>query len=442
MDSQDETRKISEARTTNFLTRSLHHSIPTDTCLSTMTEREGDANDDSTIYTCQSFKQNTAMKNGAVVVAAASRLLQRNRRRIRYKPRPRWRVRLCVEQQIAHALQENMFEVEFRMSEPSFRKLTAFLKQHMKPEKLRQRGDSVDVVTKVAVALRWFGGASYIDLMRRFGLSKSTVFKCVNEVIDAINRSKDIGYMKWPKTVEECQQLAAGFSERSGIYNNRHLITNAVGMIDGLFIRTKLPSKKETKNVEAFRSGHKKAIGLNAQCVCDSQLRFLWCSVRTPGKTNDLKAYHASKVSELIESLPPGFFVGGDNAYQNSEHLIVPIPGGNLNEKEDAFNFFFSQLRVRIENAFALLVNKWGILWKPLRVALSRQPALFLCLCKLHNYCIDQKEKKLGHVTIDGTSIPSHASHYLFSLLRSRLVCPYVLRFLHQFWTHCQSKTG
>ena len=122
-----------------------------------MTEREGDANDDSTIYTCQSFKQNTAMKYGAVVVAAASRLLQRNRRRIRYKPRPRWRVRLCVEQQIAHALQENMFEVEFRMSEPSFRKLTAFLKQHMKPEKLRQRRDSVDVVTKVAVALRWFG---------------------------------------------------------------------------------------------------------------------------------------------------------------------------------------------------------------------------------------------------------------------------------------------
>jgi hypothetical protein len=164
-------------------------------------------------------------------------------------------------------------------------------------------------------------------------------------------------------------------------------------MLDGLFVTTRAPTSSETKCPDDFRSGHKKATGLNCQALCDSALQFLFVSVKSPGKTNDLKAYHMSVLSELIEKLPEGYFCGGDNAYCNTEHLLVPFPGQNLGQREDSFNYFLSQLRVRIENTFALLVAQWGILWHPLRVRLKNQPKLIKCLFKLHNFCIDEKER-------------------------------------------------
>jgi hypothetical protein len=60
----------------------------------------------------------------------------------------------------------------------------------------------------------------------------------------------------------------------------------------------------------------------------------------TTGKTNDLKAYCFSKLSEMIEGLLSGYFVGGDSAYVNSKHLIVPFSGENISPDEDTFNYY------------------------------------------------------------------------------------------------------
>jgi hypothetical protein len=194
--------------------------------------------------------------------------------------------------------------------------------------------------------------------------------------------------------VDECNQIASGWAELSGPSESRGLFTTVIGMLDGLLISTKSTSRFETKRPEDFRSGQKKKIGLNRQTVCDSSLRFLFISVKTPGKTNDLKAYRMSKLSQLIENLPEGYCCGGDNAYINTGHLIVPFPGQNLAQCMDSFNYFLNQLRIHIENAFALLVGRWGILWRPLSVRLKNQPNLIKCLCKLHNFCIDEKERQ------------------------------------------------
>ena len=118
-----------------------------------------------------------------------------------------------------------------------------------------------------------------------------------------------------------------------------------------------------------------------------------------------------SKLSQLIENLPEGYFCGGDNAYCNSEHLLVPFPGQNLDQRMDSFNYFLSQLRIRIENAFALLVARWGILWRPLRVRLKNQPSLIKCLCKLHNFCIDEKERAPPLSAPPGTPPPTAETH-------------------------------
>ena len=100
-----------------------------------------------------------------------------------------------------------------------------------------------------------------------------------------------------------------------------------------------------------------------------------------------------SAVSDWIENLPEGYLCGGDNAYINADHLLVPFPGHNLSPKKNSFNYFLSQLRICIENAFALLVRWWGILWRPLNVGLKNQTMLVESLFKLHNFCIDEKER-------------------------------------------------
>ena len=83
-----------------------------------------------------------------------------------------------------------------------------------------------------------------------------------------------------------------------------------------------------------------------------------------PGSTYDNVAFdHAKDLKELINSLPRGLYVVADAAYTLSESVLVPFTGAHwLNSANDAFNFYLSQLRIRVEMAFGRLVNKFRIL--------------------------------------------------------------------------------
>ena len=59
----------------------------------------------------------------------------------------------------------------------------------------------------------------------------------------------------------------------------------------------------------------------------------------------------------------------------------------------DSFNFHLSQLRMKVEQAFGILVQRRGILWKPLRISFDRRPKLVRALFHLHNFCIDGGSK-------------------------------------------------
>jgi hypothetical protein len=61
-------------------------------------------------------------------------------------------------------------------------------------------------------------------------------------------------------------------------------------------------------------------------------------------------------------------------------------------EKNDSFNFYLSQLRIRIEMCFGLMVTKWRILTMPLCIRLCNVPLLFGAIAILHNYCINERE--------------------------------------------------
>jgi hypothetical protein len=71
------------------------------------------------------------------------------------------------------------------------------------------------------------------------------------------------------------------------------------------------------------------------------------------------------------------------------------VSGGTM----DSYNFYHSQLRIRIECAFGMLTKRWAILRSaiPVGVTVAKTVALVLALAKLHNYCIEED----CHVTPD-----------------------------------------
>jgi hypothetical protein len=57
----------------------------------------------------------------------------------------------------------------------------------------------------------------------------------------------------------------------------------------------------------------------------------------------------------------------------------------------DSYNFYLSQLRIRIEMAFGLLCGKWAILQRPLQVNLKNAGRLLMCCARLHNFVINER---------------------------------------------------
>lgn len=166
-----------------------------------------------------------------------------------------------------------------------------------------------------------------------------------------------------------------------------------VACVDGLFIKTHAPSPKDTANVIGYYSGQKSAYGINVQAMCTADYRFCSMSAISPGATNDWAAWNRSKLSKAVGRLPKGYYILGDAAYPLSDQLLTPYPGKNLPLGEDSFNFHLSQLRVKIEQSFGILVATWGILWRPLRVQYAGRTDLITALFHLHNFLRDENVK-------------------------------------------------
>jgi len=168
---------------------------------------------------------------------------------------------------------------------------------------------------------------------------------------------------------------------------------SCIGALDGFLLRIVAPPANIVGNVSSFYSGHYCTYGINLQAICDADCRFYFLALAAPGKTGDVKAIAKTSVPNWLESLPPGYFVASDCAYNITEHLVAPYSGfTHFLEDNDNFNFYLSQMRIRIEMSFGIMVTKWRILRSPLCVKLSNVPRLINAIARLHNYCIIEQE--------------------------------------------------
>lgn len=224
------------------------------------------------------------------------------------------------------------------------------------------------------------------------GISHTDVFRSVWSVVDAVNASSVLAF-KYPSDWEEQQKIADGFKKNTiGIFDC------CAGAIDGILIWTERPSDKHCEIAEVgskkFFCGRKKKFGLNMQATCDHEKRFLDIYVKHPASTSDYLAFCSSPLYCNLEKegfMKPGLCIFGDNAYVNATYMATPYKAVKDGPK-DAYNYFHSNVRINIECAFGMLVHRWGILCRPMSamLPLSKVTSMVRCLCRLHNFCIDE----------------------------------------------------
>jgi hypothetical protein len=56
---------------------------------------------------------------------------------------------------------------------------------------------------------------------------------------------------------------------------------------------------------------------------------------------------------------------------------------------DDNFNYYSSQIQIRIEMAFGLMFKKWAILQKPFMIKLKDVWEFVVAVGQLHNNCIN-----------------------------------------------------
>ena len=120
------------------------------------------------------------------------------------------------------------------------------------------------------------------------------------------------------------------------------------------------------------------------QAFCDSKCRFVLASAKMVASSYDNTAYCATQLSkDNIKGslLDKKYHVVLDEAYPCTNQEMSPYKGQKLTREQDVFKFFLSKNRQVIERAFCILIQRWGVFWRPMRVGMKNRNTIVNCMC-------------------------------------------------------------
>ena len=300
------------------------------------------------------------------------------------------------------------FRRSYRMEPESFRTLVGivrptYLARFSQKSRAQLRAER-KLHHALAASLRLCAGGSYLDIKLIHGFSRAKLFDVFWDCVYACDGALNLEPFFDEKGMKERAEF---FGRRTG-----GIMGGCVGCIDGLFVEVIRPS---TDNSLHYTS-RKGKFGVNVQAICDHKYRFTWMSALATGSTHDSAAWGLTELYDQIGIIVP-YYINGDAAYPASEVLLVPFKGIRLSKDKDAFNYFQSAVRIRIENSFGILRNRWLILKKPIQFNPLRVPMLIRVLMKLHNFIIDMEDPepprevflfRSSHVHMSRASVRQH----------------------------------
>ena len=324
---------------------------------------------------------------------------------------------VTIFQQRDRGLGETYFRRAYRMHYESFWCLHEKLEDGIESARLKSRGyekkggraggnyslppvrnGPITTSVRLACALRFFAGGSPYDIMGKYDISHSQMMESVWYVVEAVNNIDEFK-IEYPESAEEQEKIAQEFNCVSAAN-----IDICAGAIDGILIWMAKPTSKQAEkamvNQGKFLCGRKGKFGLNCQAVSNVRGKILDISIAYGGSSSDCLAFERSELFDRCEAglMKNGKILFGDNAYLNTQYMATPYTNVSGNEElvtKDDYNFFHSQLRIRVECCFGMLVQRWGILRMALHYSISipRIVGLVNCLARLHNFCILETDR-------------------------------------------------
>jgi DDE superfamily endonuclease len=321
------------------------------------------------------------------------------RHRVASRSRSRLRYRQSFGD-LQAALSHTEFTRVFRMSGSTFLALLCVVERDLTRDMrmaLRSSGGRVQPAVRLALTIRMLAGASYLDMMLIFRIASSTVYDVFHSTVASVKRRIAMPGLSSAHSDLHCRALAFTTSRQPA-----NPLYGCVGAVDGICIEIQKPPDDFGPRGFYCRKG---MYAIPAQALVDANYRFLYLSAKCAGSTPDGIAWESSSLGMRLrrEPLPAGFWIAGDAAYPCRNGIITPWTAGQLLHDEfgasrDAFNFFHSSLRMHVEQAFGMLVQRFGILWRKLMFSLPLSTLILSACFRLHNFCIDSGEPSLGAI--------------------------------------------
>jgi hypothetical protein len=234
------------------------------------------------------------------------------------------------------------------------RELVSYLSQLLRNER-RQRGTrngtrACSTWWQAVFGLAWFRDGGHIPTLGRgFGLSRSTAYRYLDEVIDVL--------------AQQAPDLKTAL-DRAHADGLPHLI------IDGTLTSIDRVGEKKTsvkgKDVDAWYSGKAHAFAANLQALMAPGGFPIWISDALPGSVHDITAAR-EQVLEIIRPYLKDMPLLADPGYEGAGigvHVPVKQPSGGreLDVDTRTRNALLRSLRCLGERGFAILEQRWRTL--------------------------------------------------------------------------------
>jgi hypothetical protein len=213
---------------------------------------------------------------------------------------------------------------------------------------------------------------------------------------------------------------------------DHHGFTTNMGTVlalDGFLMEIKNPNTFELDGQEVGIYRNRKGFwGLTSQVAFDSNAKVRIVQTDWPGATNNLSCFKETPLFLLLQSrqLPEWLHIIADEAYsplsvECNHQILTPFSKHQLNaaKKDDwqnlqdwhdrisespnldvmkptpkywkmrAFNHELSSEQITIERVLGMIVQRFGILWRPMEYDVNKVSTTFHVLCKLNNICMD-----------------------------------------------------
>jgi DDE superfamily endonuclease len=150
---------------------------------------------------------------------------------------------------------------------------------------------------------------------------------------------------------------------------------------------------RQTRRIPLPTTTERDLFALCVQAVYDFYYTLTFVSAQCPGSTHDSVGFATSDLARVLagcadESMDREYWIAADDAYCSRDRLLTPWPGRALSSDKDCYNYWQSNARICIEQAFGMLVGRWGIFWRPIRAALPKASRVVVVCMKLHNFIV------------------------------------------------------